>query len=107
MRSQDKSPFEVVETAFTEFEWDEAKRVSNIEKHGIDFVDILPAFDNPMASKRSDRHDEIRYLLIGDAHGREIAIACQETGTLCRIISARPARKDERAAYRALLARGD
>ena len=28
-----------------EFEWDDAKRLSNIEKHGIDFRDALDVFD--------------------------------------------------------------
>jgi uncharacterized DUF497 family protein len=99
--------FEIFGPGFTQFEWDEAKRVSNMGKHGVDFIDILPAFNNPMARKRSDRNDEIRYLVIGDADGREIAVAYKEDGKLCRIVSARPARKDERAAYRALLARGN
>jgi uncharacterized protein len=30
------------------FEWDEAKRRLNLKKHGIDFIDILEAFDSPM-----------------------------------------------------------
>lgn len=99
--------FEIFDPSFTDFEWDEAKRLINIGKHGIDFIDILPAFNNPMARKRSDRNGEIRYLVIGDADGREIAVAYKEDGKLCRIVSARPARRDERAAYRALFARGD
>ncbi|MBI5714567.1 MAG: BrnT family toxin, partial [Chloroflexi bacterium] len=27
------------------FEWDEAKRLTNIKKHGIDFSDVPPMFD--------------------------------------------------------------
>jgi hypothetical protein len=27
-----------------EFEWDEAKRLSNLDKHGIDFLDVEEVF---------------------------------------------------------------
>lgn len=73
-----KAAFEIYESRFATFEWDETKRISNIRKHGIDFIDIPPVFDNPMVRKRSDRNDEIRYLVIGDADGREIAVAYKE-----------------------------
>jgi len=106
MRSDDES-FRIFVPAFRGFTWDEDKRRINIEKHGIDFVDILSAFGNPMVRKRSDRNDEVRYLLIGDPDGREVAIAYkEEAGNVCRIISARQASRNERAAYRALLLRG-
>jgi uncharacterized DUF497 family protein len=29
-----------------EFEWDEAKRITNIEKHGIDFLDASLLFES-------------------------------------------------------------
>jgi len=31
------------------FEWDEAKRLANLDKHGIDFIDIPEVFDLPFA----------------------------------------------------------
>tara|TARA_R110000868_G_scaffold313811_1_gene574805 strand:- start:823 stop:1155 length:333 start_codon:yes stop_codon:yes gene_type:complete len=105
--------FEIFDPDFSHFAWDETKRTSNIGKHGIDFSDILPAFNNPMARMRSDRNDEIRYLVIGDANGWQIAIAYkegaykEEDGKVCRIISARKANRSERAQYRALYARGN
>lgn len=30
-----------------DFEWDEEKRLKNIEKHGIDFLDVDILFGNP------------------------------------------------------------
>jgi uncharacterized DUF497 family protein len=30
---------------FTKFDWDQSKRYSNIEKHGIDFAAVPPIFD--------------------------------------------------------------
>lgn len=103
---EDKPAFEAFDPTYTAFDWDEDKRRINIERHRIDFVDILPAFGKPMIRKRSDRYNELRYLVIGDTYGREIAVAYreEEDGT-CRIISARQASRDERAAYRSLLLR--
>ena len=39
------------------FEWDEAKRKSNIEKHGIDFVDTSVLFENVTLTIEDDRFD--------------------------------------------------
>ncbi|PKP72414.1 MAG: BrnT family toxin [Alphaproteobacteria bacterium HGW-Alphaproteobacteria-5] len=104
---EEKPAYEAFDPPFVSFAWDENKRRINIERHGIDFVDILPAFGKPMARKRSDRKGELRYLVIGDLDGREIAAAYrEEEGDICRIISARQASRNERAAYRALLLRG-
>ena len=104
---ENSSAFEAFDPQFVSFTWDENKRRINIEGHGIDFVDVLPAFGKPMIRKRSDRNGELRYLVIGDTYGREVAVAYkEEEGDACRIISARQASRDERAAYRALLLRG-
>ena len=87
----------------TAFGWNEAKRASNLKKHGIDFADAKGVFDGPVFIRRSDRHGEIRYQVIGIVEGREAA--CAVEGALCRIISARRARRDERRAYHHRLAR--
>jgi len=41
-----------------EFEWDENKRLANIEKHGIDFRIAILVFFAPAALRRSDRDEE-------------------------------------------------
>lgn len=48
-------------------EWDEAKRGSNLQKHGIDFADLLEVFENETASRVDDRFDyeEDRLLTLG------------------------------------------
>jgi uncharacterized DUF497 family protein len=33
-----------------EYEWDEAKRVANLRKHGIDFTDVLTVFDSDIVT---------------------------------------------------------
>ena len=35
------------------FEWDENKRLSNLGKHGIDFVDAVRIFDEPLVATPS------------------------------------------------------
>lgn len=49
------------------FEWDEFKRVNNLEKHGIDFVRAVKVFENPIVEKRDDRQNytEDRWIAIG------------------------------------------
>ncbi len=38
-----------------EFEWDEAKRLSNIQKHALDFQDAIILFDyRPLFETRSE-----------------------------------------------------
>jgi len=50
------------------FEWDENKRVSNLEKHGIDFADAITVLeDENRISKIDKRYDygEVRIKLSG------------------------------------------
>jgi uncharacterized protein len=48
-----------------EFEWDEAKRLSNIRKHGIDFAEITSIFDGEIIINEdtSSFYGEPRYIL--------------------------------------------
>ena len=91
---------------FEVFEWDTRKRLANIERHRIDFRDLAPFFDGPIIVRRSDRTDEVRWLAIGILDERVISVVFTERNQGCRIISARPAKRKERAAYRALHAGG-
>ena len=49
----------------TRFEWDEAKRIANIDKHGIDFRDAIAIFDEPVVETPSVRPDEDRWKAVG------------------------------------------
>jgi len=82
-----------------DFGWDPLKRDSNLIVHKIDFDDVRRIFDGYIYVRRSDRHGEIRYQVFGYLDEKEIAVACAIRGTLCHIISARRARKDERRKY--------
>ena len=83
------------------YEWDEAKRQSNIEKHGIDFADAVKIFDEFAVSRQDTRADygELRFLATGMLEGREISVVYTPRGENTRIISARRARVEERKLY--------
>ncbi|MEZ2142377.1 BrnT family toxin [Bradyrhizobium sp. DN5] len=85
--------------SFDGLEWDEDKKNSNLVKHGIDFEDAIEVFDRPLL-RRSDRHNEERWLAIGILEERLIAVAFTRRANILRIISARRARKNEERAYR-------
>lgn len=44
------------------YEWDEAKRQSNIQKHGIDFVGIEKAFDGTISVRKATKNEEAGYF---------------------------------------------
>lgn len=82
-----------------EFEWDDAKNASNIDKHGIDFEDALAIWEGPVLIAPSPRDGESRWIAVGMVNGVEIAVVYTERGPVKRLISARRARTNERRAY--------
>lgn len=85
---------------FDEFEWDEAKCLSNLEKHGIDFEDAIGIFAGDFVEWRSDRDGEERWLTVGILDERFITIISTTRSTHRRIIAARRARQSEQRTYR-------
>jgi uncharacterized protein len=84
-----------------DFEWDEDKRLENLRKHGIDFVDVPSVFDGDTVMVKDARYnyDERRFVSFGLLAGRIIAIVHTEDDGLIRIISARKASKYEQQVY--------
>jgi uncharacterized protein len=82
-------------------EWDEAKRKSNIRRHGIDFANVEEVFSNETITFLDNRFDygETRFLTFGLLHGEVVAIAHTETDEMIRVISVRKAEKDEEETY--------
>jgi hypothetical protein len=37
-----------------EFEWDESKRIANLDRHGIDFIDIPEVFEGDIVTVEDD-----------------------------------------------------
>lgn len=79
--------------------WDEARRKSNLEKHGLDFTDAHRVYDNPdKCTYQSNRKGERRLMDLAFAvvNGRLLALIYTERGNDIRVISFRPASREER-----------
>lgn len=90
-----------------EFEWDEAKNASNIEKHGIAFEKALIVFEDDKRFTIEDeryRYDEKRFTVFGNIRERLHVVVFVKRGEMVRIISARKANKREQKkhGYRSL-----
>jgi len=85
-----------------DFEWGPAKARSNLNKHGISFSDVEPAFYDQYAISMPDpaAANEERFILVGmDAVGRIVLVVYTCRGNSIRIISARAATKAEQKNY--------
>ena len=85
-----------------EFEWDEAKARSNLEKHGVSFFTAAATFRNERLETIDDREDygEVRWIALGRA-GTEVyrVIYTWRSENQIRIISAQKANQNERETY--------
>ena len=85
------------------FEWDETKRQKNIEKHQLDFVDVVAVFDNPHVTIPSlYGGEETRFITTGQLDGRFVTIIYTHRRRKIRVISFRRARYDEKQKYQEL-----
>jgi uncharacterized protein len=84
-----------------DFEWDDAKRLSNLQKHGIDFIDVPPLFDGEILTVEDTRYSygEQRFITLGLLQGRLIAVVHTERDDRIRLISTRKATKYEQRIY--------
>ncbi len=93
-----------------DFEWDEGKALTNIEKHGIDFVDAMRIWEHPVIDPAGERivEQEYRPTALGTIGEDEIIIAVVYTvrDGIVRLISARRARRNERETYQNQFKRG-
>ena len=83
------------------FEWDENKRLSNLEKHYIDFQDAQQFFDSKPICFQDWRKDygEERFVAFGLIEGRLVITAYTRREQSLRIISMRKANARERRLY--------
>jgi len=80
------------------FEWDEEKNRLNIQKHGINFNDVVHMFDYPMIVNLDvhDDYKENRWIGIGMMkYHIGVVVYTERIGDVIRIISARKANKRE------------
>lgn len=79
-------------------EWDEIKNRINIQKHGIDFNDVVDMFKESILSKldNSENYGEERWIGIGWLKNIiAVIVYTERKNELIRIISARKATKQE------------
>lgn len=89
------------------FEWDERKRISNLQKHGLDFIDVASVFEAPhIEAPSAYLGKEQRFLVTGTIDGRYVTIIYTIRRKAIRIISFRRARREERQKYQELYGGG-
>lgn len=85
------------------FDWDENKNKSNIEKHGLDFEDAKELFFNGSLWKLEDNrieYNETRFIGFGYTNGRLMNIVfTKRLPNIVRVISFRKANQREVKAY--------
>ena len=87
------------------FEWDAAKAVINLQKHGVAFEEAKTVFYDDFAIQFfDDEHsaNEERFLLLGMSSSARLLLVChceRNEGNTVRIISARKATKREASFY--------
>lgn len=83
------------------FEWDEAKRRANVQKHGLDFAGVGEVFGGLTATMADDRHayGEQRFITLGLLSGRVVVVVHTEREDRVRIISVRKATRNEQQLY--------
>jgi uncharacterized DUF497 family protein len=83
------------------FEWYEQKRLENLSKHGIDFLDAKEIWQGGVLEVPSEQqeHGEQRHIAYVVLEGRIIAVVFTWRGNARRLISAWRARRDDRQDY--------
>jgi uncharacterized protein len=82
------------------FEFDQAKSLSNLKKHGIDFEKAQMIWDDPDYIEAPARLvDEPRSLVIGRFEGKLWSAVVTYRNNRVRIISVRRARPEEEIIY--------
>jgi uncharacterized protein len=87
----------------TNFQWDPTKAKTNLEKHGVSFSDSATVFGDPLSKTIADpdhSEDEQRFIIMGMSAQRRLLVVVHTTReAYIRIISARPATRQEKKQY--------
>lgn len=85
-----------------EFEWDDAKAIGNLRKHGVSFVQATQVFRDPFGIEWLDErasYEEERFIICGMSGGALLTVVYTEREPRIRIISARRANRYEKEEY--------
>lgn len=79
------------------YEWDEAKRFRNVEKHGLDFIDVLDFQwdDAVLVDDKRQAYGEDRFIAYGPLRDRLVVLAFTPRLGVTRLISLRRANERE------------
>lgn len=84
----------------SDFEFDAAKSLTNLHKHGIDFLAAQQLWQDPyLLEIRAKSEDEQRYLLIGKIADKHWSAIATYRDDRIRLISVRRSRKQEVELY--------
>ena len=83
------------------YEWDEFKKETNLQKHGLNFEDVGSVFEGDCVTFEDDRfvYGEKRLISIGTLEGRIVIIVHTPRIGNTRIISMRKANNREQKIY--------
>ena len=85
------------------FEWEETKAATNLDKHKVSFEEAATVFQDDLSLTGRDPDHSIgehRFVTFGmSASNRVLLVSHTERGGIIRIISARPATRAERKVY--------
>ncbi len=83
-----------------DFEFDPIKSKSNLEKHGINFVDAQALWsDSELLEIPARTTDEPRFLVIAQIHGKHWSAVITHRSQAIRLISVRRSRLEEVQLY--------
>ena len=83
-----------------DYEWDEVKRLGNLRKHGLDFMDADLVFEASMkVTVDATRADDGRYADLAEVNGRVLMLVYTLRRQTVRCISLRVASRRERKFY--------
>jgi uncharacterized DUF497 family protein len=85
------------------FTWDPRKAVANVRKHGVGFREAATVVEDALSATLPDQQHSIneqRFVTIGVlSRGRLLVVAHTEPENTSRVISARPATRQEPTFY--------
>lgn len=87
------------------FEWDAGKERRNRQKHGVGFEEATTVFADSLSVTIPDpdgSRDEERWVTMGVSHRHRLLVVVhteEDEPQIVRVISARPADRDERREY--------
>jgi uncharacterized DUF497 family protein len=89
------------------FEWDETKRETNFEKHGLDFRDAQLIFDGrPVVHVPTSKNNEARFASIAKIETKFYTVIWTWRADHRRIISFRRAQDGEKSSHRKIHGKG-